>query len=211
MHCLSQLVHCLSLLVHFLSLLVHCLSLLVHCLPLLMHCLSLLVHCLSLLLHCLSTNTELNVSKYIYVYISDSGILALPNLRKTKILLFPFTVLGLLYILSLILQWNLAKVFHLYNVVKGHWNTDPIQRVISRLYALPHGYLSTESMCAGSPTLRYYILMDYWIVIRMAIAIFLDTCCCLWLFSVLVFRCFKIAELDLLIVMAFFLVDFIYA
>lgn len=48
------------------------------------------------------------------------SVLALPNLKKTKLLLFPFTVLGIMYIVSLAARLNLVRVFHLYNIAKGH-------------------------------------------------------------------------------------------
>ncbi|KAF6024444.1 UNC50 [Bugula neritina] len=65
-------------------------------------------------------NTLLLISFSYYVYITFLGYDSLPILRKTKVLLFPFTILGILYILSFILRWDLATIFHLYNHVKGH-------------------------------------------------------------------------------------------
>jgi len=65
-------------------------------------------------------NTLLLISFSYYVYITFLGYDSLPNLRKTKVLLYPFTVLAILYTISMILRWNLVQIFHLYNQLKGH-------------------------------------------------------------------------------------------
>ncbi|XP_062384500.1 protein unc-50 homolog [Sardina pilchardus] len=44
-----------------------------------------------------------------YVYITFLGYNALPFLKNTVVLLYPFAVLGLLYILSVCLGWNFTK------------------------------------------------------------------------------------------------------
>ncbi|XP_067950058.1 protein unc-50 homolog isoform X2 [Watersipora subatra] len=59
-------------------------------------------------------NTLLLISFSYYFYITFLGYDSLPILRKTKLLLFPFTVLAIFYIISLALRWNLVRIFHLY-------------------------------------------------------------------------------------------------
>ncbi|GAA6084836.1 protein unc-50 homolog, partial [Tachysurus ichikawai] len=44
-----------------------------------------------------------------YVYITFLGYSALPFLKNTVVLLYPFALLGLLYVLSVTLGWNFTK------------------------------------------------------------------------------------------------------
>ena len=43
-----------------------------------------------------------------YIYITFLGFSCLPQLRSTKIFLYPLTILALVYVVTLLLGWNIS-------------------------------------------------------------------------------------------------------
>jgi hypothetical protein len=72
-------------------------------------------------LYCLVGNTVWAIAVGYYIYILFLGFSALPFLRNVHVLLYPLTGLFLVYILSIIVQWNFTQMivtFYEYRV--GH-------------------------------------------------------------------------------------------